>query len=368
MDHLPNGDIVNGVSHTHLPQDGSVSNGLHEPDVEELERELPTVLDGQIPLGELVSRMAQAIYAELTELAETMPNMSDAARKRTLAEFVVKTKKQVVKLYVAIKWARDASAVQKAMNITAFLMDQNHQFEEAIRGLTYAKDSLDPARLRNHDLLTSLDVLTTGSYRRLPSAIKACTFPHFEKAIFGTVLSDMEGVIRYRLRMNEIIPPEMAKYRIADGRVYFTVPKLFEASMCLRGAHHDDGWLFVDVEFLFNVGGDTTGMQEFPRRPTGILKGHLLDEADRRLMYYTPIRRDPALPPDIEIPSQPQLPEGVVDAPLVRVFNFLQMMSMSYQLEILWFQAERMRSLGWADYLKVEMSKDRKVLTISYWM
>ena len=44
-----------------------------------------------------------------------MPNMSDAVRKRTLADFVVKTKKQVVKLYVVAKWARDAAAVQKAM-------------------------------------------------------------------------------------------------------------------------------------------------------------------------------------------------------------------------------------------------------------
>lgn len=57
-------------------------------------------------------------------------------------------------------------------NVTAFLMDQNRQFDEVISGLQYAKDNLDSARLRNHDLLTSLDVLTTGSYRRLPSAIK----------------------------------------------------------------------------------------------------------------------------------------------------------------------------------------------------
>lgn len=73
-------------------------------------------------------------------------------------------------------------------NITAFLMTQNHQFEESIRGLNYAKESLDPARfisslsnfdrlnifcrLRNHDLLTSLDVLTAGSYLRLPTIIK----------------------------------------------------------------------------------------------------------------------------------------------------------------------------------------------------
>ena len=75
-------------------------------------------------------------------------------------------------------------------NITAFLMNQNRQFEDVVRGLTDARDSLDGARynlnypqldrlismhahrLRNHDLLTSLDVLTTGSYRRLPTMIK----------------------------------------------------------------------------------------------------------------------------------------------------------------------------------------------------
>lgn len=44
-----------------------------------------------------------------------MPNMSDSARKRTLADWVVKTKKQVVKLYAVAKWARDADAVQKCM-------------------------------------------------------------------------------------------------------------------------------------------------------------------------------------------------------------------------------------------------------------
>ncbi len=47
----------------------------------------------------------------------------------------------------------------------------------------------------------------------------------------------------------------------ADGRVHFVIPKLFEASMCLKGAQKDEGWFFVDIEFLFTVGGDPTGMQ-----------------------------------------------------------------------------------------------------------
>lgn len=47
--------------------------------------------------------------------------MSDPARKRTIADWVVKTKKQVVKLYAVMKWARDADDVQKAMVSIGFL-------------------------------------------------------------------------------------------------------------------------------------------------------------------------------------------------------------------------------------------------------
>ena len=53
--------------------------------------------------------------AQQRGLVARMPNMSDAARKRVLADWVVKTKKQVVKLYAVAKWARDADTVQKCM-------------------------------------------------------------------------------------------------------------------------------------------------------------------------------------------------------------------------------------------------------------
>ncbi|KAJ7209599.1 mediator complex subunit MED14-domain-containing protein [Mycena pura] len=349
---------------------GVHTNGFDQPSLQDLERELPIVYDGQVALGDLLSRVMQSIYAELSELAETMPNMSDIARKRTLAEWVVKTKKQVAKLYAVVKWTRDADTVQKCMNITAFLMDQNRQFEDCMHGLTYAKESLDPARLRNHDLLASLDVLTTGSYHGLPFCVKKMIVPltPLTDAEVLKTLTEMEDVIRYRLRMHEIIPVEMAQHRIADGRVYFAVPNLFETSLCLRGGLKDDGWFFAHVEFLITVGGDLTGIQEFPRIPTGIMKRHIADEADAQLAYYLPLPADQIPPPEVTLPPRPQLPEGVVDTPLVRVYNFLQMMSLSYQLEILWYQAERMRSLGWADYLSVKMSDNRKSFTASYWI
>ena len=45
----------------------------------------------------------------------SLPSMSDSARKRKLADFVVSWKKQVVKLYAVTKWSRDADIVQKCM-------------------------------------------------------------------------------------------------------------------------------------------------------------------------------------------------------------------------------------------------------------
>jgi mediator of RNA polymerase II transcription subunit 14 len=57
-----------------LVHDSPIINGINhdpEPTPDDLERELPVVYDGQIPLGDLLSRVVQGVYAELSELAET---------------------------------------------------------------------------------------------------------------------------------------------------------------------------------------------------------------------------------------------------------------------------------------------------------
>jgi mediator of RNA polymerase II transcription subunit 14 len=46
-------------------------NDFDEPPIELLEAELPVVDDGQVQLSDLVSRVVQACYAEMTEMAET---------------------------------------------------------------------------------------------------------------------------------------------------------------------------------------------------------------------------------------------------------------------------------------------------------
>ena len=73
MDSKPQDEIFVDLQHSleiTYPHGPHYANVL-EPSLEELEQELPMVYDGQIRLGELLSRVVQQIYAELSELVET---------------------------------------------------------------------------------------------------------------------------------------------------------------------------------------------------------------------------------------------------------------------------------------------------------
>lgn len=71
MDVVVNGFAPMLLPPAHPPNEPQVNGFHHEPIIERLEQELPIVSDGQIPLGDLVSRVVQSIYAELVEHADT---------------------------------------------------------------------------------------------------------------------------------------------------------------------------------------------------------------------------------------------------------------------------------------------------------
>ena len=96
-------------------------------------------------------------------------------------------------------------------------------------------------------------------------------------------------------------------------------------------------WLYLTLPCAtFNLRSDTSYVltstffpTEFPRLPTGVIRRHIADEADARLAFYLaePAHAQPdPQPPQQEVQDgqRRRLPDGVVDTPLVRVFNFLR--------------------------------------------
>ncbi|KAG8733236.1 mediator complex subunit [Ceratobasidium sp. 423] len=343
---------------------GSATNGKPEPDGDEL----PRTLVGQVPLGVAVSRLVQHAYAELGNMAETLPSQSDHDRKRHIFQYVLATRKGFVKMYVAVKWAENARAVQTCLDIMQYCNRAGEQLQLSSAHLSTIANALGSLRLRNADLLTALDVLTTGTYRRLPSITTELYTPQkpMRKEDVARVMRDTDAAIRLRLRTAELLPTEMNSYRVADGRVYFTVPNRFAASFTVLGGTNDDPWWCADVEFLFDLKGERSIAVQYPRIPPKQMRSVIQQETNALLAH-------------IHNQRVAQITEGndlatinrnsdVVDAPLIRAFNFLQLLSLTYQLEILHAQANLMRSMGLADVLTIELSPDRKSMKIWYWV
>jgi hypothetical protein len=87
-----------------------------------------------------------------------------------------------------------------------------------------------------------------------------------------------------------------------------------------------DGW------YVFACRGSTSSEppSAFPQEPTGVLKHHIVEEADARMAYYLPLPEAVEVPPNTEVPERPKLPDGTVDAPLVRLYNFLRERTLFY--------------------------------------
>jgi len=66
-------------------------------------------------------------------------------------------------------------------------------------------------------------------------------------------LEKLDYAISHRLRFHEIIPAQMHKYRVSEGRVWFEVPDLFEVCFTLSGPEPNDYWRTLDLRFLLSA-------------------------------------------------------------------------------------------------------------------
>ncbi|CAG5131331.1 unnamed protein product [Candidula unifasciata] len=191
---------------------------------------------GTIPLALLIEYGLQRTYHELAILSELLPRKTDMDRKIEIFQFASRTRQLFVRLLALVKWANSASKVDKCVDICNFLEQQSMFFVETADSLhKMAKETLASARLPSFSLPSAIDVLTTGTYPRLPACIRERIIPPDpitpqEKA---QTLQRLNEVIQYRLVSNEL-PKQMRRLKIDQGRVKFFVEHEFEVLLCFR--------------------------------------------------------------------------------------------------------------------------------------
>ncbi|KAM0747999.1 MED14-domain-containing protein [Meredithblackwellia eburnea MCA 4105] len=402
---LPVQQATAGASKQHQQQ-----KQLHKHEIN-LENELPNIMHDLIPLSHIVQRVVGNAYMDLNGLAEVLPGKTELDRKRAIVDYVLQTRRQLIKLLVLVRWSREADNVAKCMNIIGFLSHQNYILDQAVSQLQDIKSQLASARIRNYDLPTSLTLLSTGNYSSLPTSLTTAfsTPRQLPDHVVLETLEELDQVIRWRLAARECVPRAIrrAGWSIRDGRVIFSVEGSWEASFTYgasaeatsgaevgagvegEGAEadgeerqekadldddsedsepersgqedvEDDArlgvigngeskrkrktktgggeWYLLSIKFLFRV-RDSRGV--WNESPLGPMKEHIVEICNRELA-----RR--------RVASKDRRRERRRDKPLLRGYNFLQRLSLTYQLESIYVQALHLASTSWSGNLRVE--------------
>lgn len=306
-----------------------------------------------VPLQFVIQRTIAQVFNELQVLSQVSPGLDDYDRKKRVIDFVIQSRRQLIKLLVLVKWSSNSISVHKIMSIVGFLQRQNSQFERTVNILRSSKENFHSARMRNYDLPTALQVLTTG-YPTLPGRLieEFESKPKLTDSEVIKIMKDLNDLIRYRLASHEVLPKEFRSYRISDGRVVFTVERMFECSLTLGGGELNSQWYLLHLEFLFKVTGPRG--KDFMAIPQGPVKNQIVELGNR-------IMAPSALP--TESNSNPPPPER----PIMKLFAYLRDLCLNYQLEALYYQASQLGRSAWGTHTRLSIPPDRSTMTIMYW-
>ena len=194
------------------------------------------------------------------------------------------------------------------------------------------------ARLPNFSIPAAVDVLTTGSYVRLPTCIRDKIIsqdpilPVEKKA----TLKRIEQIILYRLVVEEI-PPQITNLKVEKGVVYLDVPNEFKAAITLMGEGANIPWRLLKLEFL--VEDQDVGSGRALVHP---LQVNYIHELVQSRLFAN-------------------------DRPLEDLFNLLHSFCLSLQLEVLFAQADRFLKMRWGKFINILEYVPGKKLTVSYW-
>ncbi|XP_023302544.2 mediator of RNA polymerase II transcription subunit 14 [Lucilia cuprina] len=292
-----------------------------------------------ISLAVLIDFIIQRTYHDLSVLAELLPRKSDMERKIEIYNFSARTRQLFIRLIALVKWANSVSKVDKSANIMSFLDKQNMLFVETADMLArMSRETLVRARLPNFHIPAAVEVLTTGTYNRLPTCIRERIVPPdpITPQEKKQTLLRLNQVIQHRLVTGKLMP-QMREFKIRNGRVTFEIKHEFNVSLTVMGDSPNVPWRLLDIDIL--VEDKETGDGKALVHPLQVNYIHQLIQA--RL---------------VENPNA-----------LSEVYNCLHYFCQSLQLEVLYTQTLRLSYERLDDNIQVEEYIPGVKVSVSYW-
>lgn len=188
-----------------------------------------------IRLTILVKKLVEKAYQDLRTVAEQLKGtQNDLEKKTTLLQYLANTRSRFVRLLVLMKWCTRATQLRKVWDVEAALEGQDSVLRGTADSLFELHASLQKHRAPNYDIPTAIDILTTGSYQRLPTAVKACipSAPISPEEREATV-KRLDDEIRLFL-FDSTVPTEFTSCQVEHGAVRCEVKDEFEVILTLK--------------------------------------------------------------------------------------------------------------------------------------
>lgn len=296
-----------------------------------------------IPLSVLLDFAVQNVYHEITVLSELMQKKTDQDKKISLVTFAHNTRMQFVKLLALVKWIKTSKKFDQCSSI-CYLLDQQAQFyiDTADRMVMMSRGDLVLARLPPFQILPAIDILTQGTYSRLPMCIKDAFIPapKITPREQAQVLARLNQVIEYRIsRASHTIPASMKVAIVKNGMAIFAVPGEFEIRLTLLGERESVKWTLLDIKILVEDYEIGYGMELVHPQQLSVLHEVLQSRMNC---------------------SKNPIPEA---------YNYLHSFCVSLQLDVLFCQTSQLATGRLRDNIVIEKYDPKeRVLTVGYWV
>jgi mediator of RNA polymerase II transcription subunit 14 len=241
----------------------------------DLPDEIQHISEGYIPLGVLLSRLAQRTHNQLQgkilELAK-MPvptpalngnsphpgglpddaSIENLDKKASLLHYIQETHARWTKALVISAWSRKAPTVSKLIDLMRHLDEERMAYQTGLDYMINIKRDLTFARLPSPDLQTALQVLSTGDASWMPD-INYIEPPPLSPEEQLNWIDELNTLLSLRLNLedHDKLPYHFREYNIGSGRVTFKVKGEFEVDLTIADEDFEKQFWFIDFRFLF---------------------------------------------------------------------------------------------------------------------
>lgn len=294
---------------------------------------------GRMPLSTIIDLGVQKTYHDLTVLAELLPRKTDIERKIEIVRFAARTRQLFIRLLALVKWAANAGRIEDCVRLVSFLDEQaNYFIDTADNMANMARVTLVHARLPSFQLPCAVEVLTLGTYSRMPTCVRDRILPPDPIALEEkrSTIDRLNHIIEQRLSTASI-HPSMRNLKIELGRVIFHVENEFDLRLTVTGDSPTLPWRVLGIDLLVEDADTGEGRD-------------LVHPGHHKLMEQL---------------VQQKMNES--QTPLVDVFAKLHNFCLSLQIEVLHDQTERLQRERLANSIKINEHIPGQELAITYW-